>query len=544
VNPLRLAHPEWLNALAIGVVVLVMVVGFAGLRARRRRRILLGGHGRLATRGFASDGALVLAVGALAVALLGPRIGERVERVPASGVDVVLTFDVSRSMDAQDVPPSRLERARRAATGVLDRLEPFDRVALAAYGGVGVLLAPLTPDRDVIGELLSGIDTGLVAPASSDVRAGVEAALGAFEAGSHRPRIVVLLGDGEDPERRRNLGAGAAARAGARVVVAAFGTEAGASLPDHGVPLVDRSGRTVVSRRNLDRLAELARASDGELFPANEWGEIDLAGVVAAIRRDAGALPGEWVDRRVRAVRVLPFAALAFAILLLEGLPRRAPAAPRQRAGSWRWSAVGASVAAGLLLSSASPAGGESSTLANLEDEVRARPSDPAALIALGAARLERGQRAAAARAFFAAAVRARTQAEAAIAYHDLGVAALEDGDLEGARAAFLDALAFAPDDEQARFNLEWTAIALRQGAPPLPEAPDPVAQQSPAPPPEPVPPEARQPEARGGTAEPPPLSEAQQRRWLERVEDDPGRALRSAAGESRNEAHRGGPVW
>jgi len=545
VSALRLAHPEWLISLLLALALVVAAVALASLVARRRRLRLLGSAGRIAHGTFRSDAALLLALAAIVVALLGPRIGERVERVPATGVDVVLSLDVSRSMDARDVPPSRIARARRAARELLARLEPADRVGLAAYAGAGVLLAPLTPDRGVIAELLAGIDTGLVTPGSSDVRAGIRAALPAFEAGSTRPRIVFLLGDGEDPERRRDLGAAEAARAGVRVVVAAFGTERGATVPDHGVPLVDRSGRTVVSRRQLERLGSLATDTDGALLASDEWGDIDLAAATRAIRRDAGGAAAAWVERRVPAVRVLPFAALAFAILLLEGLPRPR-AVGRHRFGSLLRRAGAPVVAGGVLMAApASLAGDGVATLTALEAEVRARPGDPAALVALGAARLERGQRRAASRAFLAAAIGARTPREAAVAYHDLGVAALEEGDLEAARAAFLDALAFVPGDPKARFNLEWTLLALRQQAPPPPPAEE--REPPPAPPREASPPD-QAPEAERAAAEAPaartPLGESERRRRLERIEDDPARALQSAAAARRARPAGGGPVW
>ena len=540
-NALRFAHPEWLAVLSLTWLALALLMIAVGERARRRRRRLLGAGGRLATRGLRSDAALVLACGALALAALGPRIGERVLKIPATGVDVVIAIDVSRSMEARDVPPSRLERALRAAAGVLERLEPFDRVGLAAFGGAGVLLAPLTPDRGVIAELLTGLDTGLLVPASSDLAAGVAAALSAFEVGSTRPRIVLVLSDGEDPEHGRELGAAAAARADTRVLAVAFGSEAGATLPDHGLPLVDRSGRTVVSRRDLARLGELTRGADGELFAADDWGEVDLARVVHAIRRDVGPAPGAVVERRVRAVRVWPFAALAFVLLLLEGLPR--PLARRSRPGpGWRQGASVAALVLGLLGAVPSPAGESDATLPVLEEEVRTRPHDPSGLIALGAARLEHGQGRAAARAFLAAAVRARTSREAEIAYYDLGVAALELGDLEQARGAFLDALALTPDDAQARFNLEWTLLAQRQSQPvptAQPGLPEPLSE---TPPPGPPPEPERAP--RETLPEPAPLSDAEQRRWLERIEDDPGRALRSAAAASSGSERAVGPVW
>lgn len=548
----RLAHPEWLAPLAAALVLVVVSVAGAQLLARRRRRLLLGSAARPATGHFASDAALVLALAAVVVALLGPRVGERLVDVPASGVDVVLLFDVSRSMDAVDTPPSRIDRARRGAEELLARLSPFDRAALAAYAGDGVLLTPLTPDRHALTEFLSGIDTELIRPGGSDLGAGVRAALDAFEAGSERPRVVLVLGDGEDPERSDDLGAAEAARDEVRVVAVALGTERGATVPDHGVDLLDRFGSVVVSRRARDRLAALTLATDGMLFAGDEWGGFDFDGVAASIRRDAGAVPGARVTRRVRAVRVAPFAALAFALLGLEGLRR--PGRLGRRRLPRRANAVPSVAAVALLAIVAAPApAGEAeptapSTIEALEAALRAKPEDPGLLVELGAARLERGKRAAASRAFLAAAVAARDPKAAAVAYYDLGVAALEDGDLEAARDAFYDALALAPGDTAARFNLEWTLLALERR--PTPE-PEPEAdREGPAAdaPPDPMEPPRSAPESQIPEAAPeqPALSEAQQQRWFDRVEDDPGTSLRGAVDAQIDPDRRraGAPAW
>jgi Ca-activated chloride channel family protein len=539
VNAARFLHPEWLPALlllALGTGAALVAARIA--LARRRRRL---GAGVPRTAGaFESDALLWLALLLLGAALAGPRVLSRVERVPASGVDVVFAVDVSRSMDAQDAPPSRLARARRAVDELLARLESADRFGLVAFAGRGALLTPLTPDRDAVSELLAGLDTALVAPASSHVGAGVRAALAAFEDGSERPRVLVVLSDGEDPERRRDLGAVEARRADVRVLAAAFGSEAGATLLDHGVPLLDAEGRTVVSRRDLERLERLAADTDGALFAADAWGELDLDAAAAAIRRDAGSAGAAFQERRVRAAPVAPLAALALTLLCVEGLRR-----PR-----WRElrGAAPAALAAFALAAGAAPAGDpEASTLAGLEAAARANPGDAHPLIELGAARLERGQREAAARAFEAAALSSRDATEAGIAWYDLGVAALESADYTAARDAFLEALALLPGDARARFNLEWTLQALeRHPAPALqPEPPEDQPEPQPAPPPEPQPGEPPQPPEAEAAPEPRALTQEEQQRWLERVRDDPGRALRAALDAAGEPGRRsGGPVW
>jgi tetratricopeptide (TPR) repeat protein len=312
----------------------------------------------------------------------------------------------------------------------------------------------------------------------------------------------------------------------------------------------------VVSRRDLERLARLGAETDGALFAADAWGEIDFDAAAAEIRRDAAqprgahsdvapggveprADPGATLLRRVRVVPVAPLAALALALLLVEGLPR-----PRLgRRDVARAPLAGAALV--LIAALPAPAGDALlSTLPALEAEARARPGDPQRLIELGVARLERGQRDAAARAFLAAALSAQDAEAASIAYFDLGVAALEQGDYPAARAAFLDALALAPKDPRARFNLEWTLEALQQHPAPKPR-PEPAEDApKPAPPPLPHPDPDASPEAGTPPPQPPRLSEEEQRRWLERVRDDPGRALRAAVAASPAERRATGPAW
>lgn len=539
----RLSHPEWFLPLA--VVAGTMAVGLALARfvARRRRHRLLGEGARIPARHLASDLALLVALVAVAAALLGPRVGERLVEVPAAGVDVVFLFDVSASMNASDNPPSRLDRARRAAEELLARLAPFDRAALAAFAGEGVLLTPLTPDRLALVELLTGLDTDLLSARGSDLGAGLRAALDAFEEGSERPRVVVVFSDGEDAKRRRDLAAPEASRRDVRVLTVALGTDRGATVPDHGVDLVDASGSVVVSRRDVERLEVLAGATDGALFVADDWGVIDYDAALAAMRRDAGAAPGARVTRRVRAVRVAPLAALAFVLLWLEGLPRPRLRKPPPSLSALLFVAILATPAP------AEPADTGPSTLEALEASLRQRPDDPHLLVELGAARLERGKRGAAARAFLAAAVHARDPQAAAVATFDLGVVALEEGDLEAARDAFYDALALDPSDDAARFNLEWTLLALEMQEPP--ETPPPPERRDAPPsddvkvPPDPLVPPGDDPSGR--EPEPAPLSEAQQQRWLERIQDDPGTSLRAAAQAQRDPERRPGagtPAW
>jgi len=550
----ELAHPEWLGSAAAVVAAGCGALAFAHWRARRRLRRLLGPAARAWPAGGRTDLALAVALAAVAVALLGPRIGERVVVAPGSGVDVALLLDASRSMDATDTPPSRLDRARRAARELLARLGPEDRVALAAFAGRGVLVTPLTPDHAAVSEMLGAVDSDLIRPGASRLGDGVRAALEAFEPVSERPRVLVVLSDGEG---RGDVGGRPAARANARAVAVALGSEAGAEIPDQGAPLRDDRGRVVVTRRDAKRLRELAEATGGRVLRADAWGAVDPGALAAAVRRDAGTR-GERVERRVSAVRVWPFAALAFGLLLADALAgpargrRSAGAAPPVRAAraqTARRAAAGAALALPLLGATDAP----DADLRAHEAAVAQRPHDAEARVRLGVARLERDRPDAAARAFLAAALGARDPELAALAYYDLGVTHIRAGDLAAAREAFFDAVALAPDDERARFNLEWTSKALQE--PPPPPAPRPEPREEPPEPeaepekprPEPEPREPRPQEAadaRDDAWDPRPMGPRERQRWMSLVEDDPARGLRARPGDERAPRRRPGPHW
>jgi tetratricopeptide (TPR) repeat protein len=298
----------------------------------------------------------------------------------------------------------------------------------------------------------------------------------------------------------------------------------------------------VVSRRRAERLERLAAASGGEAYRGDAWGVFDFDAAAAAIRRDAGAARGQLIERRVRAVQVLPLAALAFALLATEG------ALPRLRRR--RRALAGAALATACAVLAGASGGEHSHSLADLEKRVREQPGDPRLLIELGLARLARGRHPAAQRALLAAALSAREPSLAALAYYDLGVAALEQGDLEAGRNAFFDTLALDPSDRQARFNLEWTLLALARRAPlPLPELREPSQDEEKR--------RSQQPESEPGLADEDsarsgeggagalPPSDEQRRRWLERVRDDPTHALRAAArAQRRASPGRGGLAW
>jgi Ca-activated chloride channel family protein len=534
-----LAHPDWALTVLAGSAGLALLAALAAWRARRALRRI--GAAALGAGG-GRDALLLAALLAVGLALLGPRLGTRFVDVPGHGIDVVLLLDVSRSMEAEDAPPSRLARARDAARDVLLALGPGDRAALAVFAGHGGLLTPLTSDAAALVEMLPSIDTELMSDRGSRFARGVEAALRAFDPASLRPGVVIALGDGERAHRIAAADLERVARAGVRVVAGAVGSAAGTTLPSAGGALRDASGAPVITRRETRGFERFAAASGGAVLLADEWGALDAEALLAAARRGLRPGPGGTLRRELPVSHAALPAALAFALLLAELLANDPLAhAARRR--------LRPALALLLLGAAAAP------ELAALEERVRRRPEDARALVALGVARAEAGDPEEAARAFAAAAVRARERELIALASYDLGVARLESGDFAGARDAFFDALALAPDDAEAKFNLEWALRALASAPPPPEPAPGEAGEEPPASEeeavaeeeaPEPAPaPEAAEPapaDAGDAGREEPALTPEEVARWLEAVEDRPLPAFRAALDEDTGP--RTGPQW
>lgn len=487
-----LAHPDWL--LPLGGVVAACALGlvWAYLRGERALRRLIGVAPGRSDR-LLRDALLLVALAALAIALVGPRFGTRELRIPATGLDLVMLIDVSRSMDATDVPPSRMARARRVAADVLQRLGEGDRVALAVFAGHGALVTPLTSDKSALSEMLPALDPTLLSDASSDGAAGLRAALPAFAASGLRPRLVLVLSDGEVGRLRKRL-LSEVDETNARVVAVLLGTEPGAPIPDRGRQLLDSEGKVVHTRRVVADLAPLVEASGGRIFLADGWGEVDLPSLVAEIRRDAIPTAEGTLLRRVPVTWVAPPAALVLLLLLVEAWPgafrlRRASSpASRPRFSGQRWAAP-ARVLPWLVLCSLVPQAAEPQTAERppdprlaLEAQLRADGRSGPVLVALGIARARAGEAREAEHAFRAAALVESDPRTAALAWYDLGVLALEGGRLEDARNAFFDSLALDFRSHKAKFNLEWTLAALRrsESEPPPngPPEPDPESEE------------------------------------------------------------------
>ena len=177
-------------------------------------------------------GLLLLAgLGLLVVATARPRFGEYFEVVSQRGVDLFVLLDVSRSMLAEDVAPSRLERAKSDIRDLLSRLIR-DRVALVVFAGKTAVKAPLTNDHGFFLSVLDEIDTDSAPRGGSHIGDGIRKCLEILPSDENRDQVIILITDGEDHESFPLEAAHQARERGVKIIAVGLGdAKDGARVP-------------------------------------------------------------------------------------------------------------------------------------------------------------------------------------------------------------------------------------------------------------------------------------------------------------------------
>lgn len=204
----------------------------------------------------------------LIVAASGPQIGTRLAPVERKGVDLIFALDVSKSMDAEDVKPTRLEKAKFEIARIIRSLKG-DRVGLIVYAGSSHFYLPLTTDYEAAQLFLEQVDTGMITTQGTALSAALNTAITGFQEENQKYKVVVLVSDGEDHEGQSVEIAHNASKTGMVIHTVGVGTLTGSLIPikdDHGDRREykrDRQGKLVTSMLNESILKEIADAGNG-----------------------------------------------------------------------------------------------------------------------------------------------------------------------------------------------------------------------------------------------------------------------------------------
>lgn len=203
----------------------------------------------------------------LILAASGPQIGSRLTPLERKGIDLVFAIDVSISMNAEDVKPSRLEKAKFEIGQLIQKLKG-DRVALIVFAGSSHLYLPLTTDYEAARLFLDAIDTEMITTQGTSLSGAIATGLSAFSEESYKYKVLVLVTDGEDHEGQAITLARNAAKAGMVVHTVGVGTISGSLIPileKNGSRQYKResSGKLVTTILNETILLDISRAGGG-----------------------------------------------------------------------------------------------------------------------------------------------------------------------------------------------------------------------------------------------------------------------------------------
>jgi Ca-activated chloride channel family protein len=300
---MRFAQPLLLwSLLGLPVLVLGFVIAFT-----RRRRLLarLGDH-QLVQRmtGSASlprkvlRAALVLlALGALLLALGRPQVGGRATLERQRGLDLVVALDFSKSMLARDIYPSRLERAKRELEQLMDKLGG-DRIGLVAFAGE-VMTYPPTTDYAAVKLFWRDLTPADMPVGGTAIGPALRTSLNQLlrlrskQARATRSQVILLLTDGEDTASEPLQIAEEAAKLGVKIFAVGIGSRSGELVPQVDEAgqvagyLKDAEGKYVTSRLAEDLLAKLAAATGGEYLRADakRFGVEAVEAALAGLKR-------------------------------------------------------------------------------------------------------------------------------------------------------------------------------------------------------------------------------------------------------------------
>jgi Ca-activated chloride channel family protein len=214
---------------------------------------------------------VTLALGFIIVAISRPRFGTHLKEVDRQGKELVIALDVSRSMLANDIQPSRLGRAKQAVIKLLDNLKN-DRVSLIVFAGKAYTQLPLTSDYPAAKMFISSIDTEMLPQQGTAIGEAIGHGIKSFSPGEEKNKALIIITDGENHEGNALEMAEEAVKKGIRIYTIGMGLPKGGPIPVKGRSNEfhkDRNGNVVITKLNEGMLQQIAAAGEGSYIRAN-----------------------------------------------------------------------------------------------------------------------------------------------------------------------------------------------------------------------------------------------------------------------------------
>ena len=268
---------------------------------------------------FAKLGLRAIYFALFLVALSGPSIGSAMKEIKQEGKDIFVAIDLSQSMNAQDIGPSRIQRVKFELQNLIRNFSS-DRIGLIIFSSEAFIQCPLTFDQNVLQLHLDGLNTGLVPNFGTDLAAPLALALRKFnndESQEPKSKSIILISDGEDFGDDFSDILDDINDANVKVFTVGVGTHQGSTIPTRsGIVMDPNTGSPAISKLETSNLKRIASQTDGAYFELSD--EIqEIPQLVATIEKLEGAVTGTRMVE-ASANKYFYFLLVAFGLALID----------------------------------------------------------------------------------------------------------------------------------------------------------------------------------------------------------------------------------
>lgn len=265
----RFEDPQYLWLLV--ALPIMFAVRFVSDRMRRRRLRRFGDLELVKSltpdvsmkRSYAKFVLIMAALALVVVMLARPQMGSKVSNESRNGIETIICMDISNSMLAEDVAPSRLDKTKMLVENLVDKFTN-DKIGLIVFAGDAFVQLPITSDYVSAKMFLQSISPSLISTQGTDIAQAVSLAMRSFTQQKGVGRAIILITDGEDHEGGAVEAAAEAKKKGVNVFILGVGGTSGAPIPlGGGEYLKDNSGNTVMTAVNEQMCRQVAQAGSG-----------------------------------------------------------------------------------------------------------------------------------------------------------------------------------------------------------------------------------------------------------------------------------------
>lgn len=278
----RFAHPEYLIALWAVPVLILLYWLFSRNRKRllekfaskELHKILFPSASKI--KNWVKFSLICFSILLLIVAAANPQIGTRMEEVKQSGIDVFILLDVSLSMNAEDIKPNRLEKAKHQISNLIRKLRG-DRIGLIVFSGAAYIQFPLTTDYSAANLFLAAVDVNTVPQPGTAIGAAIQKAETSFNYETNTQKVIIIITDGEDHEGDVMETVKSAVDKDILIYTIGLGQPGGAPIPiynnrgDKTGFKKDGDGNIVLTRLDEEILKKIAFAAGGKYFQGSNY---------------------------------------------------------------------------------------------------------------------------------------------------------------------------------------------------------------------------------------------------------------------------------